>query len=195
MTFTNNLDPSNSDIATFSPLRTFYTYPTARNCLPTNTQVSMALIQILQSSMVSLNMEEIKQDSTNCFLNAYTGTSTVFTNYAQLLYLNQSPIKGDLVILNSDLKFQGNTCACRSGNLFLRPLFKIDYAEAITVEGTVNITGTNITGSQTRLYEAVTLSTRPQIILGAFSTQIIVQDVNIANFTFAPTSATSLFYF
>jgi len=61
--------------------------------------------------------------------------------------MNDSPIKGDLVILNSDLKLQGNTCACRSGNLYLRPLFKIDYADAITVQGTFTLRGTNITGS------------------------------------------------
>jgi len=63
------------------------------------------------------------------------------------LYLNESPIKRDLVILNSDLKLQENTCACRTGNLYLRPLFKIDYADAITVQGTITLKGTNITGS------------------------------------------------
>jgi len=63
------------------------------------------------------------------------------------LYLNESPIKGDLVILNSDIKLQGNTCACRTGNLLLRPLFKIDYADAITIQGTITLMGTNITGS------------------------------------------------
>ena len=51
------------------------------------------------------------------------------------------------MILNSDLKLQGNTCACRTGNLYLRPLFKIDYADAITVQGTITLKGSNITGS------------------------------------------------
>ena len=82
LTFSKNLDPSNTDIANFSPLRAFFTYASARNCAPTNTQVANGLIQILQSAMVGVIMDEIKVEANNCFLNAFTSTSTVYTNYA-----------------------------------------------------------------------------------------------------------------